>query len=211
MALIDEPLAAALGTGLRIGANRGSMIMDIGGGSTEIAVISNGGIVAAGSVRVAGDRFDEAIVEYLKQEKKVLVGLPTAEDIKLKCGSAHPAFDTGDIRVAGRNMLSNMGCMVTVSSAEVREAVSDCLDDIVNAARQALEATPPELAADVYDYGIMLTGGGTRLRGMATVIHERLGIRVTAAKNPLESVCRGIMRVIETEEKYGELLRYRAR
>ena len=211
VALIDEPLAAALGTGLRVGANRGSMIMDIGGGSSEVAVISNGGIVASSSVRVAGDSFDSAIVEYVKSKRNALIGEATAEQIKLKCGAAHPAFDSGEMQVAGRNLLSGMGCILTVTSGEIREAISPSLEKIVNGVKETLEQTPPELAADVYDYGIMLTGGSSRLRGLALTLQERLGIRVTAAKHPFDAVCMGIMRVIESEGRYGNLLRYRAR
>lgn len=211
VALIDEPLAAALGTGLRVGANRGSMILDIGGGSSEVAVISNGGIVASSSVRVAGDSFDSAIVDHVKSERNALIGEATAEQIKLKCGAAHPAFDSGEMQVAGRNLLSGMGCVLTVTSGEVREAISPSLDKIVTSVKQTLERTPPELAADVYDYGIMLTGGSSRLRGLALTLQEKLGIRVTVTKSPFDAVCNGIMRVIESEERYGDLLRYRAR
>ena len=211
VALIEEPLAAAIGTGLRVGATKGSMIMDIGGGSTEVAVISNGGIVTASSVRVAGDSLDEAIVEHIKTTRNTLIGTATAEDIKIRCGAAHPAFDSGEVQVAGRNLLSGMGCTITVTSREVREAVAEPLEEIVNTVKHTLEVTPPELSADIYDYGIMLTGGGARLRGISQTLQEHLGIRVTTAKYPLEAVCRGILRVMESEGQLGELLRYRSR
>ncbi len=211
VALIDEPLAAAIGTGLRVGAAKGSMIADIGGGSTEVAVISHGGIVNAGSIRIAGDEFDEAIVEYVKQTRNTLIGVASAEELKIKCGAAHPAFDSGEGLVAGRNLLSGMGTTITVSSGEIREAVSEQLDEIINSIKHTLEFTPPELSADIYDYGLMLTGGGSRLRGIGKLIEERLGIRVTLAKNPMEAVCRGILRVMESEGQMGDLLRYRAR
>lgn len=211
VALIDEPLAAAIGTGLRVGAAKGSMIADIGGGSTEVAVISHGGIVNAGSIRVAGDEFDEAIVEYLKQTRNTLIGTSSAEELKIKCGAAHPAFDYGEGVVAGRDLLSGMGTTITVRSGEIREALSGQLDQIIDSIKHTLEFTPPELSADIYDYGIMLTGGGSRLRGVGKLIEEKLGIRVTLAKNPLEAVCRGILRVMESEGQMGELLRYRAR
>lgn len=211
VALIDEPLAAAIGTGLRVGASKGSMIADIGGGSTEIAVISHGGIVNAGSIRVAGDEFDEAIVEYIKQTRNTLIGISSAEELKIKCGAAHPAFDQGEGLVAGRNLLNGMGATITVRSGEIREAVSEQLDQIVDSITHTLEFTPPELSADIYDYGLMLTGGGSRLRGIGRLIEERLGIRVTLAKNPMEAVCRGILRVMESEGQMGDLLRYRAR
>ncbi len=211
VALIDEPLAAAIGTGLRVGASKGSMIADIGGGSTEIAVISHGGIVNAGSIRVAGDEFDEAIVEYIKQTRNVLIGTASAEELKIRCGSAHPAFDGGSHIVAGRNLLGGMGTTITVSSGEIREALTPPLTEIIDAIKHTLEFTPPELSADIYDYGLMLTGGASRLRGVGRLIEERLGVRVTPAKNPMEAVCRGILRVIESEGQMGEILRYRAR
>ncbi len=211
VALIDEPIAAAIGTGLRIGAPRGSMIADIGGGSTEVAVISHGGIVNAGSIRVAGDEFDNAIVEYIKQTRNVLIGSASAEELKIRCGSAHPDFDVGSISVAGRNLLSGMGTVLTVSSGEIREALGEPLSEIVHSIKHTLEFTPPELSADICDYGLMLTGGGSRLRGISRLLEQRLGIRVTAAKNPMEAVCRGILRVMESEGQMGELLKYRAR
>ena len=211
VALIDEPLAAAIGTGLRVGASKGSMIVDIGGGSTEVAVISHGGIVSAGSIRVAGDKLDDAIVEYIRKTKDTLIGTATAEDIKRACGSAHPAYDRGEIKVAGRNLLNGLGSIISVSSAEIREAVAAPLDKIIDAIKHTLESTPPELSSDIYDYGIMLTGGGAMLRGTDRLIQERTGIRVTVAKRPLEAVCVGISRVIESEGQMGDLLRYRGR
>ncbi len=211
VALIDEPLAAAIGTGLRVGAPRGSMIADIGGGTTEIAVISHGGIVNAGSIRVAGDEFDNAIVEYIRDTRNVLIGTATAEELKIKCGAAHPSYDFGECAVAGRNLLGGMGTVITVTSGEIREAITPKLTDILDAIRHTLEFTPPELSSDIYDYGLMLTGGGSRLRGIGKLVNERLGIRVTQAKNPLEAVCRGISRVMESETQPGDLLRYRAR
>jgi rod shape-determining protein MreB len=211
VALIEEPLAAAIGTGLRVGAAKGSMIVDIGGGSTEIAVISHGGIVSAGSVRIAGDEFDEAIVEHLRKTRNTLIGTATAEDLKRGCGSAHSSFDKGEMVVAGRNLLSGMGATIRVSSAEVREAVREPLGEIIDAISHTLETTPPELSADIYDYGIMLTGGGAMLRGIDRLITEKTGIKVTVAKRPLEAVCIGISRVLESEGQMGDLLRYRGR
>ncbi len=211
VALIDEPLAAAIGTGLRVGAAKGSMIADIGGGTAEIAVISHGGIVSAGSIRVAGDEFDNAIVEYIKQTRNVLIGLSSAEELKIKCGAAHPSFDFGEGVVAGRNLLNGLGTTITVRSGEIREALTPQLCSIIDSIKHTLEFTPPELSADIYDFGIMLTGGGSRLRGIGQLLSERLGIRVTQARNPMEAVCRGISRVMDSEGQMGELLRYRAR
>lgn len=211
VSLIDEPIAAALGTGLRVGASKGSMIVDIGGGTTEAAVISHNGIVTAGSVRVAGDEFDEAIVEYIKQKRNTLIGMASAEKLKLECGAAHPSFDGGVATVSGRDLLSGMGTTIAVTSAEIRAAITEPLSEIIDTIKRTLERTPPELSADIYDYGIMLTGGGSCLRGISRVMSERLGIRVTRAKEPLQAVCRGISKVMEYEEQMGELLRYRER
>lgn len=211
VALIDEPLAAAIGTGLRVGAAKGSMIVDIGGGSTEVAVISHGGIVTAGSVRIAGDGFDEAIVEYIKQTRNTLIGTASAEELKMRCGAAHPSFDSGEATVSGRDLLSGMGTTINVKSGEIREAVREPLAEIIEAIKRTLEQTPPELSADIYDHGIMLTGGGSRLRGIGKLLEERTGIKVTQAQRPLEAVCRGISRVMESEGQMGELLRYRSR
>lgn len=212
VALIDEPIAAAIGTGLRVGSHKGSMIADIGGGSTEIAVISHGGIVTAGSVRVAGDEFDEAIVEYIKETRDTLIGIASAEELKIKCGAAHPSFDAGEATVAGRSLINNgMGTTIKVRSGEIREALKAPLERIIDEITSTLERTPPELSADIYDYGIMLTGGGSRLRGIGKFIEGRIGIRVTKAQNPMDAVCRGISKVMESEQRQGEILRYRSR
>ena len=211
VALIDEPIAAAIGTGLRVGAAKGNMIVDIGGGSTEIAVISHGGIVSAGSTRIAGDHFDEAIVEHIRKTRNILIGTSSAEDLKRACGSAHPAYDRGELTVAGRNLLGSLGSTIRVSSSEIREALREPLDEIIDVIKHTLETTPPELSADIYDYGIMLTGGGAMLRGMDRLISEKTGVKVTVAKRPLEAVCIGISRAIESEGQMGDLLRYRGR
>lgn len=211
VALVDEPIAAAIGTGLRVGGARGSMIVDIGGGSTEVAVISHGGIVSSGSIRVAGDCFDDAIVDYVRQRRDTLIGVATAEELKRACGCAHPAYDRGEYRIAGRNLLSGLGAIVSISSAEIREAVKEPLEQIIDAIKHTLEATPPELSSDIYDHGIMLTGGGAMLRGTDRLISERTGIKVNVAKRPLEAVCMGISRIIDSEGQLGDLLRYRAR
>lgn len=211
VALIDEPIAAALGTGLRVGATSGSMIVDIGGGSTEVAVISHGGIVSAESIRIAGDCFDDAIVEYIKKTRNTLIGTATAEELKRKCGSAHPTFDNRECNVAGRDLLSGLGTVISVSAGEIREAVSEPLEQITEAIMHTFEHTPPELSSDLFDRGIMLTGGGALLRGADRLISERTGVRVTVAKRPLEAVCRGIYKTIQSEGQLGALLRYRGR
>ena len=211
VALIEEPLAAAIGTGLRVGGARGSMIVDIGGGTTEVAVISLGGIVSSNSIRVAGDEFDEAIISYLRRRKGILIGDASAEALKIRIGSAHPSADVGEMEVCGRNLDNGLGAIAKVQSWEVREAISEELEKIIFGIKKTLEQTPPELSADIYDFGIMLTGGGALLRGIDKLISERTGITVHVAKRPLESVCAGILRVIQSEGKLGNLLQYRGR
>ena len=211
VALIEEPLAAAIGTGLRVGGARGSMIVDIGGGTTEVAVISLGGIVASNSVRVAGDEFDESIISYLRRKRGILIGEASAEALKIRIGSAHPSFDSGDMEVAGRSLDSGLGAVVKIRSAEIREAISPDLEQIIQGIKRTLELTPPELSADIYDYGIMLTGGGALLKGIDKLITERTGIAVHKAQRPLDSVCAGILRVIQSEGRMGDLLKYRGR
>ena len=211
VALIEEPLAAAIGTGLRVGGARGSMIVDIGGGTTEVAVISLGGIVASNSIRVAGDEFDEAIISYLRRRKGILIGDASAEALKIRIGSAHPSTDSGEMEVCGRSLDNGLGAIAKVQSWEIREAISENLEQIILGIKKTLEQTPPELSADIYDFGIMLTGGGALLRGIDKLILERTGITVQTAKRPLESVCAGILRVIQSEGKLGNLLQYRGR
>ena len=212
VALIDEPMAAALGTGLRVGRARGSMIVDIGGGTTEMAVISLGGIAATQSIRTGGNKFDEAIIKYIRSTRAVLIGPATAEDLKIRIGSAHPEFDVGEMDVCGHNLLQDgHGAIIRVSSREVRKAISGELERITRAIRSTLEQTPPELSSDIYDFGITLTGGGALMNGIGKLIEQRTGLRVNIAKRPLESVCAGILRVIETEDKFGSLLHYRGR
>ena len=211
VALIEEPLAAAIGTGLRVGGARGSMIVDIGGGTTEVAVISLGGIVASNSLRVAGDEFDEAIISYLRRRKGILIGDASAEMLKVRIGSAHPSTDGGEMEVCGRSLDNGLGAVAKVQSWEIREAISENLEQIIFGIKKTLEQTPPELSADIYDFGIMLTGGGALLRGIDKLIAERTGITVQIAKRPLESVCAGILRVIQSEGKLGNLLQYRGR
>lgn len=211
VALIDEPLAAAIGTGLHVGGARGSMIVDIGGGTTEVAVISLGGIVSSNSIRVAGDEFDEAIVSYIRKNYNVLIGTTSAEDLKMRIGSAHPSADCGEMEVCGRNLRSGLGAVIKVSSADVRMAIQESIAQIIDAIKITLEQTPPELSSDIYDFGIRLTGGGAMLRGIDKLIEEQTGIKVTKPQRPLECVCAGILRVIESEGELGGLLRYRGR
>ncbi len=211
VALMDEPVAAALGTGLRVSGPRGTMIVDIGGGTSEVAVISLGGIVASRSLRVAGDEMDEAIVSHLRKTRGVLVGEATAEELKLRIGSAHREADRGSMTVSGMSLARRMGVMLEVHSGELREAMEDTLSEIVRAISETLERTPPELSSDLYDFGLVLTGGGALLPGLGQMIYEKTGMQVRLAKRPMESVCMGILRVIDHGGESNGLLRFRER
>ena len=211
VALIEEPLAAAIGTGLRVGGARGNMIVDIGGGTTEVAVISLGGIVTSNSIRTAGDELDEAIVSYLSRKRGILIGIATAEALKVRIGSAHPMFDKGELEVAGRSLESGLGVTMKIRSSEIREAITPNLEQIIHAIKRTLEQTPPELSSDIYDFGIMLTGGGALLKGIDRLITERTNLPIKIAQRPLDSVCLGIFKVIESEGKMGNILQYRGR
>ncbi len=211
VALIEEPLAAAIGAGLPVGAIKGCMIVDVGGGTTEVAVISHGGIVASSSIRIAGNELDEAIVTYVRRNYKVLIGETAAEEAKKRIGSAHPAFDVGSHVIPGRSLNSGLCASVEVSSADLREAMEESLEQIIQGIKRTLEQTPPELSSDIYDTGIVLTGGGALLRGFNKLINERTGLRVRIPKHPLDSVCAGILRVIKSEGSADHLLRYRDR
>ena len=211
VALIDEPLAAALGTGLNIGGPKGTMIVDIGGGTTEVAVISMGGIVASRSQRIAGDELDMAIVDYIRQTRGVIIGPATAEELKIRIGSAHEGIDRGRLVVSGMSPAQRKGVNIEIESAEIREAMEEPINGIISVIKQALELTPPELSSDLYDFGIALTGGGALLPGLPKLIGERTGMRVRVAQRPMESVCRGILRIIDNLPELDGLLRYRER
>ena len=198
VALVEEPIAAAIGSGLRVEDARGSMIVDIGGGTTEVAVMSLGGIVQPNSLRIAGDELDEAIVSYIKRKYNILIGESTAEVLKKRIGSVHPATDRGSMQIRGRNLLNGLPATMTISSAEIREAMQDEVQHIVESIRTTLENTPPELASDIYDTGIMLSGGGALLAGLDLLISRMTGIRTVVAKSPIDSVAVGIGRVIES-------------
>ena len=211
VALIEEPLAAAIGTGLRVGGARGNMIVDIGGGTTEVAVISLGGVVTSSSIKIAGDEFDESIVSYLCRRRGIRIGLSEAERLKIKIGSAHHTLDSGESMVSGHSLESGLGAEMKILSSEIREAITPNLEQIIQAIKKTLEQTPPELSSDIYDYGITLTGGGALLRGIDKLITERTGLKVKIAQRPLDSVCLGIFKIIESEGKMGSLLQYRGR
>ena len=199
VALIEEPVAAAIGSGLRVADVRGNMVVDIGGGTTEVAVISSGGIVLATSLRSAGDEIDEAITSYIKRKYNVLIGDSTAEMLKKTIGSAIPETARGTMEVRGRNLLNGLPAVITVNSGEVREAMGEQISRILDCIRATLEATPPELSSDIYDTGIMMTGGGAMIPGLAQLVSRITGIRVMVSKNPMDAVAIGIGRVIDSE------------
>ncbi len=206
VAIIEEPMAAAIGAGLPVAEPRGSMVVDIGGGTAEVAVISLGGIVASRSVRVAGDEFDQSIIDYLKRKYNLLIGERTAENIKLEIGSAYPLEEERSMDVKGRNLLNGLPENLTVTSEEVREALEEPLQRVVEAIKETLEKTPPELAADIIDDGIMLTGGGALLRGLDILIHNETGMPVHVAENPLDCVAQGTGMVLENSDKLYDVL-----
>lgn len=199
--LIAEPMAAAIGAGLPVGDPTGSMVVDIGGGTAEVAVISLGDIVTSVSVRVAGDKFDESIISYVKRKYNLLIGERTAEQIKISIGSAYPTEETegASVEIKGRNLVDGLPKNVTITAEEVREALSDPLTTIVDAIKSTLEKTPPELSADIIDHGIMLTGGGALLRGLDLLVEKETGMPVHVAESPLDCVVNGTGKRLELE------------
>ncbi len=191
VSLIEEPMAAAIGAGLPVSEAMGSMVVDIGGGTAEVAVISLGDIVTSRSARVAGNSFDEAIIAYIKKKYNLLIGERTAEDIKIKIGSAYPYDGEGAMDIKGRNLMDGLPKHVEITSEEIREALSDPVNLILDAVRATLEKTPPELASDIIDRGIMLTGGGALLRGLDRLIADETRIPVLVAEKPLDCVVDG--------------------
>ncbi len=189
--LIEEPMAAAIGAGLPVDEPTGSMVVDIGGGTSEVAVISLGDIVTACSVRVAGDKFDEAIVTYIKKTYNLLIGDRTAEEIKIAIGSAYPYSDEKDMLIKGRSLETGLPKDITITAEEIRDALADPLMIIVDAVKTTLEKTPPELSADIIDHGIMLTGGGALLRGLDRLVMQETGMPVHVAERPLDCVVEG--------------------
>ena len=201
--LIEEPMAAAIGAGIPIHEARGSMVLDIGGGTSEVAVISLNGIVYSQSVRIGGDRFDEAIINYVRRNHGTLIGETTAERIKIEVGCAFPQSEVREIEVSGRNLAEGVPRNFTINSNEVLEALHEPLSGIVSAVRSALEQTPPELCADVYERGIVLTGGGALLRDLDKLISEETGLHVHVADDPLTCVARGGGRALELIDMHG--------
>ncbi len=197
VAIIEEPIAAAIGAGIDISKPQGNMIVDIGGGTTDVAVISLGGTVVSRSIKVAGDDFDKALVEYMKKKYKLLIGERTAEDIKINIGTAFKRTEVDYMDVKGRNLLSGLPETIRVSSDETEEALKDATSQILDTICKVLEQTPPELAGDIVDRGIVLTGGGAMLRGLEELIEERTHINTMTADEPMTCVAIGTGRYIE--------------
>lgn len=203
--LIEEPMAAAIGADLPIHEASGNMIVDIGGGTTEVAVISLLGIVYSKSVRVGGDKMDESIVNYLKRRFNVLIGERTAEQIKIAIGSAYPEEEIRTMQVKGRDLVAGIPKTIEVTSEEIREAMQEPVNAIVEAVRLALEKTPPELAADIVDKGIVLVGGGALIRNLDVLLREETGLPIVVAENPLTAVVLGSGRVLDNPDLLKEV------
>lgn len=207
VSIIEEPMAAAIGAGLPVAEPTGSMIVDIGGGTSEVAVISLGGIVTSRSIRVAGDEFDNAIINYIKKKYNLLIGERTAEDIKTNIGSAAPVDSKEYVMdVKGRNLLNGLPENITITSQEIREALSEPLSQVIEAIKITLEKTPPELAADIFDQGITLAGGGALLKGLDKLINKETGMPVKVAEHPLDCVADGTGKVLENIDKLIDVL-----
>ncbi|MBE6838433.1 MAG: rod shape-determining protein [Ruminococcus sp.] len=206
VSIIEEPMAAAIGAGLPVAEPCGSMIVDIGGGTSEVAVISLGGIVTSRSVRVAGDEFDLSIINYIKKKYNLLIGERTAENIKIGIGSAFPSEYDTTMEIKGRNLLNGLPENIIITSAEIREALSEPLSHVIEAIKVTLEKTPPELAADIIDQGITLAGGGALLKGLDSLINKETGMPVYIAESPLDCVAEGTGRVLENIETLQDVL-----
>ncbi len=199
VSLIEEPMAAAIGAGIDVTAPKGCMVVDIGGGTTEVAVISLGDIVCSRSLRVAGDMFDDAIVQFVRKKYSVLIGERTAEEIKISLGSAMPYDGEGALDIRGRNLIDGLPKNVEVTSADIREALEDPINQIVETVRNTIEKTPPELAADILDSGIVLTGGGSLIRGLAQLISTKTGMPAKVAEEPIDCVVTGTAICLEKD------------
>jgi rod shape-determining protein MreB len=204
--MVAEPMAAAIGVGLPVETPTGNMVIDIGGGTTEIAVIALSGIVSDTSIRVGGDELDDAIVQFLKKNYNLAIGEQTAEMIKIQIGSAYPQGEEREMEVKGRDIVSGIPKTVRIHSGEVREALQEPVMAVVEAVRAALERTPPELASDIVDRGIVMTGGGSLLRGLDALLREETALPINVDEDPLTCVVRGTGRILDDPNKYRNVL-----
>ncbi|MGL4790758.1 MAG: rod shape-determining protein, partial [Anaerotignaceae bacterium] len=204
--LIEEPMAAAIGAGLPVGEPAGSMVVDIGGGTSEVAVISLGGIVTSTSLRVAGDEIDSYIINYIKKEYSLAIGERTAEEIKITIGCAYPKDKEETLNIRGRDLITGLPKTFTITSSEILEAISEPIASVIECIKQTLEATPPELASDIMEYGITLTGGGALLTGLNKLITKETGMPVHIAENPLDCVVMGTGKVLEQIDSLRNVL-----
>ncbi len=204
--LIEEPMASAIGAGLPVEEPSGSMVVDIGGGTSEVAVISLGGIVVSRSLRIAGDEFDDSIIHYIKKEYNLMIGERTAESIKLTIGSAYPLEEEETHTISGRDLVTGLPKELSISSMEIREALREPINSVVDSIKYTLEKTPPELAADIMERGIMLAGGGALLKGLDKLISEETGIPVFIAEQPLDCVVLGTGKVLEEIDTLSNVL-----
>lgn len=203
--LIEEPMAAAMGAGLDVSEPNGSMVIDIGGGTTDVAVISLGGIVVSGSIRMAGDKFDECIINYVKNKYSVMIGERTAENIKIDIGQAFKGNSDKTIEIRGRDLIMGLPKIVTLTSDEVAEALAEPISEIINCVKKVLEDTPPELASDIMDQGIVMTGGGALLQGLDELIQKETGIHTFVAEDAMTCVAIGTGKALEYMDKIAKL------
>ena len=204
--IVEEPMSAAIGAGLPVAEPTGSMIVDIGGGTSEVAVISLRGIVTSRSVRVAGDEFDRSIINFIIKKYNLLIGERTAENIKIEIGSAYPSENERTMEIKGRNLLNGLPENITVTSTEIRDALTEPLARVIEAIKTTLEKTPPELSSDIIDQGITLAGGGALLRGLDKLISRETGMPVYIAEYPLDCVAEGTGKILEDLDKFEDAL-----
>lgn len=203
--LIEEPMSAAIGAGLEVGEPRGNLIVDIGGGTTDVAVISLGGIVVSESLRVGGDKFDEAIIRYVRRQFNLAIGEQTAEDLKVRIGTCFPQpGDDITMDIRGRDLIQGLPRQVTITSHDVAKAIEEAIGTIINGIRRVMELTPPELAADIIDRGVILTGGGALLRGLPELVTQQTEIETIVADSPMECVALGTGKALQTLDKFKE-------
>lgn len=208
--IIEEPMAAAIGAGLNVNDPEGNLIVDIGGGTSEIAVISLGGIVVANSIRIGGSEFDEAIVNFVRMEYNIVIGRRTAEKIKFAIGSAYPDEVEKEMEVSGRDVLTGLPRTITIGSTEIREAIREPISQVIDAIRSTLEDTPPELASDIMEKGITLTGGGSLLKDLDKLIKSETELDVVLAENPIQCVVNGTGRAIENDAIFESIVKINA-